>query len=242
MPPAEAVSGPPSSGNDPASSGISLRRFAYSQIEALLNSGKLRPGQLISQRELVELTGATLGSIREAIPRFEAEGLLKTVPKKGLMVPSLDIVFVQEAYQVRRMIECAAVPYMVSKLDDGTIAEMISLNNALQNELREQERPVSPALIDRIQQEDWKMHTKFVSVMSNSLLDNIYRVNTIKIRMAVQSRLQVTGENAERILTEHQDILSALATRDLEATRNALERHLNQSMTVALGGTVTPNR
>lgn len=221
--------------------GVSLRRFAYSQIEELLNSGRLKPGQLVSQRELVELTGATLGSIREAIPRLEAEGLLKTVPKKGLMVPSLDVAFVRNAYQVRRMIECTAVPDMIRKLDDQTITDMISLHTSLQDELKAQGQNVSPALLDKIQREDWNMHAAFIATMSNSLMDNIYRVNAIKIRMAVQSRLQVTGENAARVLAEHLAILAPLAARDTDGTKQAIERHIDRSQTLALGGTIVPD-
>ena len=58
-------------------------------------TGRLKPGQLISQRELVETTGLTLSAVREAIPRLEAEGLLQTLPQRGLMVPSLDVTFVR---------------------------------------------------------------------------------------------------------------------------------------------------
>ncbi|MFN3636732.1 MAG: GntR family transcriptional regulator, partial [Rhizobium rhizophilum] len=83
----------------------SLRQLAYSRIEELLNWGRLRPGQIISQRELVETTEMTLSAIREAIPRLEAEGLLQTLPQRGLMVPSLDVTFIREAYQMRRVIE-----------------------------------------------------------------------------------------------------------------------------------------
>ena len=56
----------------------SLRQIAYDRIEELLNWGQVRPGQIISQRELMEMAGVTLGSVREAVPRFEAEGLLFT--------------------------------------------------------------------------------------------------------------------------------------------------------------------
>src|SRR5690606_7387229 len=70
---------------------VPLRQAAYDSIEALLNRGALRPGEMVSQRELVEKTGCTLGAVREAVPRLEAEGLLVTVPQRGLMVPSLDV-------------------------------------------------------------------------------------------------------------------------------------------------------
>ena len=45
-----------------------LKRAAYERIVEFLDQGALAPGQMVSQRELVEMTGSTLGSIREAIP------------------------------------------------------------------------------------------------------------------------------------------------------------------------------
>ncbi len=229
------VSGPRqehSSGNG------SLRKFAYEKIEDLLNKGHLRPGQLITQRELVELTGATLGSVREAVPRFEAEGLLLAVPKKGLMVPSLDVKFVREAYQVRRMIECEAVPDMIRGLDDQTISDFIRTQKSLEAELRAQGANVSLELLDRIQRQDWDMHAAFVRTMSNTLIDNIYRVTAIKIRMVAQSRLKVTGHNALRIFGEHYQILEPLAARDRAGTEQALSRHIDNSLHIALGGQI----
>ncbi len=216
----------------------SLRKIAYERIEDLLNSGGLKPGELITQRELVDRTGATLGSIREAIPRLEAEGLLHTVPKKGLMVPSLDVTFVRNAYQVRKMIECTAVPDMIRWLDDEAIRIFIETQKSLEAELKAQGPDVSQDLLDRIQREDWNMHAAFVKTMSNALIDNIYRVNAIKIRMVAQSRLKVTGRNAERIMGEHYQILEPLAARDAEATTRALSRHIDHSLEIALGGNI----
>lgn len=224
-----------------ASGNGSLRRFAYEKIEDLLNRGRLTPGQLITQRELVTLTGSTLGSIREAVPRFEAEGLLVTVPKKGLMVPSLDVKFVREAYQVRRMIELTAVPDMIRQLDDRAIEAIIDRQKALAAELSAAGSSVSLDLLDRIQLEDWTMHADFVRTMSNTLMDNIYRVTAIKIRMVAQQRLKVTGRNAARIFGEHTKILEPLRARDREGTERALAAHIDNSLHIALGGQVAPN-
>jgi DNA-binding GntR family transcriptional regulator len=215
-----------------------LRRLAYDRIEDLLNSGQLKPGLLYSQRELVDLSGATLGSVREAIPRFEAEGLLVAVPKKGLMVPSLDVAFVRDAYAVRAMIERAAVEELARSADDRLIEDLRDRLGALGHELAAQGRPAPDELIDRIQREDWAMHETFVRHMSNALLNNIYRVTAIKIRMAVQSRLKVTGGNALRIVREHAVILDRLAERDVEGALAALDLHIGNSLQIALGGSV----
>ncbi|TYC52568.1 GntR family transcriptional regulator [Rhodobacterales bacterium] len=239
--PPQAAGQPAPVREERASGNGSLRRLAYEKIEDLLNTGGLRPGHLITQRELVGMTGATLGSIREAVPRFEAEGLLVTVPKKGLMVPSLDVKFVREAYQVRRMIELTAVPDMIRQLDDRTIDNLIDRQKLLEAELKASGSSASPDLLDRIQREDWEMHAAFVRTMSNSLMDNIYRVTAIKIRMVAQQRLKVTGRNAGRIFGEHYEILKPLAARDLARTRTALTRHIDNSLHIALGGQVAPN-
>jgi DNA-binding GntR family transcriptional regulator len=215
-----------------------LRRLAYERIEDLLNGGCLKPGELYSQRELVDLTGATLGSVREAIPRFEAEGLLLAVPKKGLMVPSLDVRFVREAYQVRAMIERAAVSDMMARRDHCTVEEWRERQRALAGELAPHGDAPPDELIYRIQREDWVMHAAFVRSMSNALLENIYRVTAIKIRMAVQSRLKVTGRNAVRILREHADFLDRIAARDADGAIAALDRHIGNSLHLALGGTL----
>ena len=60
-----------------------LREKAYESFTRHLLARDVRPGQFVSQRRLVELTGLTLGAIRELIPRLEAEGLIKTVPRTG---------------------------------------------------------------------------------------------------------------------------------------------------------------
>ena len=215
-----------------------LRRRAYDRIEDLLNSGRLRPGQMYSQRELVELTGATLGAVREAVPRFEAEGLLVAVSRKGLMVPSIDVRFVREAYQVRAMIERAALADLLARRDAGFVETLTARQGALAKELAAHGQAPPDDLIDRIQREDWAMHEALVSNMSNALLGNIYRVTAIKIRMAVQSRLRVTGSNAQRILREHGAILERLEVWDAEGALAALDRHIGNSLHIALGGTV----
>lgn len=228
--------------NEPQKSSVKrglgeLKQQAYEQIEDLLNLGVLRPGEIISQRELVEHTGSSLGSIREAVMRLEAEGLLIPIPKRGLMVPSLDKDFVHDAYQLRRIIECAAVPDMVAKLKDETIARFLAEQNAFAEEVPA-DGIASDDLLDRVQHADWDMHSTFVAAMGNRLIENTYRITAIKIRMAVQYRIKVTGENVLRVIGEHKAILLPLAARNAEATTAALARHINVSMTLALHGTV----
>src|SRR5487761_1995226 len=92
---------------------VRSREHAYERFTQDLLARKIRPGEFITQRELVELTGLTLASIRELIPRLEAEGLIVTVPQRGLQIPHLDLGLVRDAYELRTLLEVCAVKYFV---------------------------------------------------------------------------------------------------------------------------------
>ncbi|HEY6132882.1 MAG TPA: GntR family transcriptional regulator, partial [Rubrivivax sp.] len=71
--------------------GTSLRARAYESFRQQILQANIRPGQFISQRELVQLLGMPLGAVRELIPRLAAEGLLHTVPQHGLQIAHVNL-------------------------------------------------------------------------------------------------------------------------------------------------------
>ena len=46
-----------------------------------------------------------LGAIRELIPRLEADGLIRTVPQRGMQVAQVDLELIRNAFQFRILIE-----------------------------------------------------------------------------------------------------------------------------------------
>lgn len=71
--------------------------------------------------------------------------------------------------------------------------------------------------------------------LANEMISNIYRVNSIKVRMAAHKSLLVTPYNAERVFDEHLLILSALKEQRTEDEISAMQYHLNNSTQLALG-------
>ncbi len=210
-----------------------LKRAAYERILELLDQGALVPGTMVSQRELVEMTGATLGSIREAIPRLEADGLLQTLPKRGLMVPSLDVAFVRDAYELRLILELSAIGAAVSRIPKATFADWIAQHEHFLEDIRANSDQDTANAMQKL---DWDMHAAFIGSKQNALIAKVYRVNSVKIHMVVQSQLQVTPFNAERIAGEHLAFLRPMLSGDVSKAEKALEKHINNSLHLALGG------
>lgn len=101
-----------------------LRWQAYERFQQELLSSNIRPGQFVSQRELAALTGLPLGAIREVIPRLEAEGLLVTVPQRGLQIANVDVKLVRNAFQLRLALEKEAAAQFATSATDAQLAAL----------------------------------------------------------------------------------------------------------------------
>lgn len=210
-----------------------LKAKAYNKIVDLLNTQALQSGQVVTQRDLVEATGTTLAAVREAIPRLEADGLIVALNQRGLMVPNIDVTFLRNACQLREIIEQEAIQCTEQHIPVSTIQEwehehLYMLEQVANNPTDE--------LIKEVQHIDASMHENLVASLSNDMISNIYRVNSIKVRMAAQERLLVTPQNAVRVLGEHLAVLAALKERRTADASAAMRHHLNNSLQLALGG------
>ena len=211
---------------------LRLRDHAYSNFTAKLLAQDIQPGQFVSQRELVELTGMPLGAIREMIPRLEADGLIRTSPKRGLQVLSIDLDLIRNAFQLRRMIEAEAFAAFCETASDTDLARIAREHAAIQ---KEAESGVTSERLDRAQRMDWAFHEHVVDHMQNRIISDIYRVNAIKIRLIRNADTRMLPELVGSVMEEHMAIVAALLARDRAATVAAIHAHIDSAKQRALG-------
>lgn len=208
------------------------RDHAYSSFTEHLLAQDITPGQIVSQRELVELTGMPLGAIREMIPRLEADGLIQTVPKRGLQVLNLDLSLVRNAFQLRKIVEGEAIAAFCETAPDTDVARIAGQHR----DIRETALAgVTPALLERAQHLDWAFHDHIVDAMGNRIISDIHRVNAIKIRLIRNSDTRMLPELAVSVLDEHLAIIAALTDRDTPRAITAMHAHIDSAKRRALG-------
>jgi len=215
-----------------ASQAHRLRDHAYSSFTEKLLSRDIQPGQIVSQRELVELTGMPLGAIREMIPRLEADGLIRTVPKRGLQILTIDLDLIRNAFQLRRMIEAEAFANFCKTASDEDIARIAAEHRTTREQAR---HGVSSDLLGRAQRLDWAFHDHVVDAMGNRIVSDIHRVNAIKMRVIRNSDTRMLPELVESVLDEHIAIIEALERRNQAETVDAIHAHINSAKRRALG-------
>lgn len=209
-----------------------LRDHAYSNFTEKLLARDIRPGQIVSQRELVELTGMPLGAIREMVPRLEADGLIRTVPKRGLQVLSIDLDLVRNAFQVRSIIEGEAIAEFSKNAPMEEIERWAKLHEDIRAEALAE---LSPKVLKKAQKTDWDFHDRIVDAMENPIISDIHRVNAIKIRLIRNSDTRMLPELLVSVYDEHLAIFEALCKRDSAGAIKAIHAHIDSAKLRALG-------
>jgi DNA-binding GntR family transcriptional regulator len=211
---------------------LKLRHRAYDAFTQHLLARNIRPGQFVSQRELVELTTLPLGAIRELIPRLEAEGLIRTVPQRGLQIAHIDLKLIRDAFQFRLFMEREAVVLFATSASDLTLR---TLRAAHEDVLRRADTGITPALIAEAQAIDWGLHDTIIDALGNEIISNAYRVNSIKIRLIREERVRILDTLLVSVMHEHLRILDAFDARDPAAAVKAVEEHIGSSRARAIG-------
>jgi len=210
---------------------VRLREKAYDAFTRYLLDRDLKPGQFISQRELVEMSGLTLGAIRELVPRLEAEELIRTVPKRGMHVAQVDIKLIRDAFQFRLILEKEAAAAFAQSASD---AELKRLRSEIEEVLRRRKKGVTAALIRQAQAVDWGLHYTLIDALDNAIVARAYRVNMLKIRLIRQERTRLDYELVEPVMKEHLAIVEALESRNPARASAAIAKHISEARARAL--------
>ena len=211
---------------------VRLREKAYDAFTRHLLERDLQAGQFISQRELVDLSGMTLGAIRELIPRLEAEGLIHTVPKRGMQIAQVDLSLIRDAFQFRLFLEKEAAAAFSQAATD---ADLKRLRDRHEDVLRRGRKGVTPELIREAQAVDWDLHYTLIDALGNAIISRAYRVNMLKIRLIRQQHTRLDGALVAPVMKEHLGIIEALESRNPARASAAIAKHINDARARALG-------
>jgi len=194
-----------------------IRSRVLDNLRQAIIERKLAPGQRLIERELVELTGVSRTSIREALRELAAEGLVTTIPNKGTIVAKVTAEEARQLYQVRSALEALAGRLFV---ENATVAQRRALTNAL----RAVERAAGKGAPAMLAAKD-----KFYDVLfeggGNEALRSIAGTLHARINLLRSLSLSRPGRAAES-LAELAEIVAAVASNDADAAAKACSHHV----------------
>jgi len=101
-----------------------LRQQVLEALRRAIVSGRLAPGQRLTERELIEMMGVSRTVIREALRQIEAEGLIEIIPNKGPVVRALSTEEARDLYRIRAVLEGLAARLCAENASDVMVAKL----------------------------------------------------------------------------------------------------------------------
>ncbi|MBE0550594.1 MAG: GntR family transcriptional regulator [Rubrivivax sp.] len=96
----------------------------YDALRLQLRNGGVRPGQALQEVRIAEQLGVSRTPVREAMARLASEGLLAT-DRRSFTVPALTLADVDDIYELRCLIEPAALRRVAQRAGDATLRQDI---------------------------------------------------------------------------------------------------------------------
>ena len=206
------------------SNDLYLKSQAYGIIKDKIIRCELKPGSMLSEKDLMEEIGASRTPIREAIGKLEEEHLVDVYPKRGIFVSQVTIKDVLDIYAMRIIVESFAVRMAALVLTPEQI-------NPFKNLWMPEHAALFP---EEHNKSDRDFHLLIAQAPGNKYLLQTFSTlfnQASRIRMLSLVRMEKRLEETKK---EHLFIIDALLRKDEEEAEKCMKLHLTNARETAL--------
>jgi GntR family transcriptional regulator, trigonelline degradation regulator len=196
-----------------------IRSRVLENLRQAILDRQLVPGQRLIERELVELTGVSRTSVREALRELAAEGLITAIPNKGMVVASVSAEEARQLYQVRSALEALAGRLFV---EHANTAQRKALVRALKR-VEQQAAKGAPILAAKDE-----FYAALFEGGGNEALRSVVGGLHARVSMLRSLSTSVPGR-VEHSVKELHAIVDAVLADDAEAAAAACARHVEEA-------------
>jgi DNA-binding GntR family transcriptional regulator len=199
----------------------SLADQAYNLIKQAIITCEIMPGDQIAQSHLVEKMGLGISSVRAALQRLTQEGFVKPISRFGYLVSPVTMSNIQDLFELRNVLEVAAVRLAAERGSDETI---LNISKEANFTYTYQNRESYIAFLDR----NNEFHLKIAQLSRNERL-----VEAVSKVLGELTRVFHLGldlrDSGEEMRDEHIQLVNALTVRDVDMASRLVYKQILRS-------------
>jgi len=200
-----------------------LVEVAYQALKKDITERVFVPGEKIILREVNERYGISSTPIKQALNRLIAEGLVESIPRKGIRVRVIKGEEIGELMDIRLMIETYYIQRIIQSFNEGLTREKLLKN--LTEQLRIIERVANIEDYFKYYNLDFEFHQTYLKGCKNKKILQIYNSLGTHGYAFYVYRIQ-EKESLIAGVKEHENIFNALAAREENMLRQCIEIHI----------------
>jgi DNA-binding GntR family transcriptional regulator len=199
-----------------------LRERVLAVLQEEILELRLRPGQRLIERELVERLGVSRTTVREVLRQLAAEGLVTAIPQRGAIVAVPSPEDAAEVYEVRAVLEGLAARRFAERAGPDEVRDLRAAFTAIEEAYQASTEP--RALL--------RAKTRFYDTLLEGAGNATARVllEGLQARVAVlRAATLASPGRPERSLAELRAIVEAVEAGDAAAAEAASVRHVERA-------------
>lgn len=195
----------------------SLSEVIFRQLDSMIMSGHIEPGERINESQLSNLLGVSRAPIREALRGLERCGLLEMRAKKGMFVRDIKVKEVEELYDIRAALDALAGEKAAELINQ----ERLKILEKLMDEMSLCVDANDPDAYYRV---NITFHTAIVEQAGNKNLFMVYEGICKRMSLFRRVSLSLPGQLSVS-LDRHQKIVEAIKSKDSRETAALVKNH-----------------
>lgn len=203
------------------------RRQAYDALREMILSGKLHPGERLSEVRLSTKLGISRTPLREALMQLDTEGLVVGRPNSGYVVSHFDLPSICELLVAREGLDGYAAELAAETASDEALEPLRAVMQEIEDLNLLKSR--APDHIARELELGLKVHEVIVAATGNRVLEEMTRRVYEQLQLALWLEvlwIDLSGEAVE----EHRAIVEAVLARDGKRACEAARWHVRTSL------------
>ena len=190
----------------------------YAKLRADILTGRLRPGDALSETRLAEQSGISRTPVRETFQRLAKDDLLRVVPQIGTFVAPIRLESVIDGQFIRESLECRAT----SRAAAGSTEAQ---HRVLRTHLARQAASIEAGDQLTFFTHDEAMHRYLLELAGHPMVWDL--IAAVKAQLDRVRHLSLQDSDwLAMIFRQHQDIVDRIVQRDAAGAEQAMQAHL----------------
>lgn len=187
--------------------------------DRILN-GEYKRGQKLNELTLVKELNISRTPIREALKQLELEGLVESIPNKGVYVKGFSPRDIDDMYEMRKELESLAIRLAIERMDDIHLAKIKDVFDLMEFYTAKKDQ-------EKIDELNILYHETIYQATQSNYFEQVLK--DIHYYVSVSSRHCLEGTTRmESALEEHRDILHAIEDQDEDGAAELIRRHISR--------------
>ena len=188
---------------DPSRIDPTNKEKIYDALKRKILDGFFPPGHALRIAALASELKVSQTPVREALNQLEGEGLVDFLPYKGAVVKGLSRAELEEIYDIRTILECAALERAIPNLTAEILAQAADILESIKG-------VKDPDMLNEL---NWRFHSLIFGCSEMPILCSM--IESLRSRVTRYLRLYY-ALNAEHFDHDHRTQLEVYARKDIE--------------------------